>query len=74
MSIHLKSHTKKILKVLEGYGFEIVRWGNHGIIVRNSSGISFPVPNRTELKKGTIKAIIRESGIDYDEFWSKFRG
>lgn len=36
----------------------------------SNTTVTVPVPNHAELKRGTLRAIIRQSGIDKAEFES----
>jgi predicted RNA binding protein YcfA (HicA-like mRNA interferase family) len=41
--------------------------GSH-IILRHPTGRRLTVPNHRELAKGTLRALIRESGLNKDQF------
>jgi predicted RNA binding protein YcfA (HicA-like mRNA interferase family) len=41
--------------------------GSH-IILRHSSGRRLTLPNRRELAKGTLRALIREGGLTKEQF------
>lgn len=59
---------KEVVKVLELIGFVFARQrGSHKIYVRDHIGITIP-DHRQELKKGTLAAIIRASGLSVKEF------
>jgi len=59
---------KNVAKALERAGFCFVRQkGSHQIYVKDSMGIVLPWHNK-ELKKGTIRHIIKQSGLTKKEF------
>ena len=53
-----------------GFRFYRSGKGSHKLWVRDEDGKVIPVPKRKgkEIKKGTLRAIIREIGIDLEEF------
>lgn len=60
-------------RILAGHGFvEVRRRGSHIVMQKADSDttVTVPVPNHVELKRGTLRAIIRQSGIDKAEFES----
>jgi len=60
-------------RILEGHGFvEVRRRGSHIVMQKTDSDttITVPVPDHAELRRGTLRAIIRQSGIDKAEFES----
>lgn len=57
---------KEVCKILEKNGFIQVRQRGSHIIMQlqtEDSTISVPVPNYDELKTGTLRSIIRQSGL-----------
>jgi predicted RNA binding protein YcfA (HicA-like mRNA interferase family) len=57
---------------LQKHGFVIVRQKGSHIILRKQTrerGITVPVPNHSELAKGTLKSIIPQSEIPKSEFF-----
>jgi predicted RNA binding protein YcfA (HicA-like mRNA interferase family) len=62
---------KEVCQILERHGFGQVRQrGSHIIMQKRlaNSTITVPVPNHKELRIGTLRSIIRQSGIDKSEF------
>lgn len=60
-------------RILAGHGFiEVRRRGSHIVMQKADSDttVTVPVPNHAELKRGTLRAIIRQSGVDKAEFES----
>lgn len=60
--------SKQVIKVLEKAGFVFARQkGSHAIYVKDNLGVTIPIHNK-DLKKGTLKSIIKQSGMTVDEF------
>ena len=60
---------KKCVKVLEKFGFEIYRQrGSHVTLVRKFPLDQATVPLHKELDRGTLRAILRQTGISSEEF------
>ena len=58
------------IKVFKKFGYEIDHQTGSHIILRNKN---YPyrrltIPNHKEIAKGTLRAIIRESGLSREEF------
>jgi len=65
---------KEVAKILEKVGFLFIRQkGSHRIYVRDNVGITIPIHNK-DLKKGTLRHIIKQSGLTTEEFLKLFRG
>ncbi len=66
---------KELTKKLKKYGFRFYRTGkgSHELWVRDSDRKVVPVPHHKgkSVRKGTIRAIIREIDIPIKEFFSK---
>jgi predicted RNA binding protein YcfA (HicA-like mRNA interferase family) len=57
------------VKTLEKAGFQFKRQeGSHIILRRNDPFAQVVVPEHKELDRGTLRAIIRQSGLSVDEF------
>ncbi|MBD0373214.1 MAG: type II toxin-antitoxin system HicA family toxin [Pyrinomonadaceae bacterium] len=57
------------VKALEKAGFTVYRQrGSHIIMVRQTPPAQTSVPNHKELDRGTLRAIIRQTGLTVDEF------
>jgi len=65
---------KEVCAVLEQHGFaEVRRRGSHVVMQRagdDGDTTTVPVPDHKELKKGTLRSIIRQSGVPRNEFES----
>ena len=63
---------KQVIKVLEKAGFcFVLQKGSHRIYIKEEMGIVIPYHNK-DLKKGTLKNIIRQSGIKLKDFLDLF--
>jgi len=59
---------RKVVKVLERAGFSFVRQrGGHRIYVKDNIGITIPWHNK-DLKKGTLRNIIKQAGLTTKDF------
>jgi predicted RNA binding protein YcfA (HicA-like mRNA interferase family) len=61
----------KVIKVLESFGFSIVREKEHISMVRqNTDGTNTPLtlPNHNRIKGSTLRNICTQSGISRDDF------
>lgn len=62
---------KEVCGILSKHGFVNIRQrGSHIIMQKKITGstITVPVPNHDEIKKGTLKSIIRQSNLSQSEF------
>ncbi len=62
---------KELTARLKKYGFRFYRQGkgSHELWVRDDDGKVVPVPRTNkDIKKGTVRAIIRQIGVDFEEF------
>jgi predicted RNA binding protein YcfA (HicA-like mRNA interferase family) len=62
---------KELCKLLASHGFiQIRQKGSHIIMQKQTEGktITVPVPNHSEIKKGTLQSIIRQSEISKQYF------
>lgn len=58
-------------KVLAGHGFVEVRQRGSHVVMQKKLGdetVTVPVPDHRELKPGTLRAIIRQSGLKVSHF------
>ena len=57
------------VKALRKIGFEVYRQrGSHIVVVRSSPPSQATIPNHKELDRGTLRAIIRQTGLTVEEF------
>lgn len=62
---------KDICAILEKHGFvEVRRRGSHVVMQRKTetSTVTIPVPDHGKLRVGTLRSIIRQSGLPRGEF------
>lgn len=58
----------RVIKVLRQAGFEFIRQkGSHRIYNYKDKFVTIPYHNK-DLKKGTLKAIIKQSGLTLEKF------
>ncbi len=59
------------IKALKKIGFVVYRQrGSHITLVRENPACQVTVPNHCTIAKGTLRSIIRQVGLDVDEFIS----
>ncbi len=61
----------EVCGILARHGFvEVRRRGSHIVMQRAEAGTTttIPVPNHTEVRRGTLRAIIRQSGLPRQVF------
>ena len=60
---------KEIVKLFGKAGWSMVRQrGSHMILVKEGSIASLSVPDHKEVAKGTLRSLIRASGLTVDQF------
>ncbi len=62
---------KKVCRILAQHGFVKIRQrGSHIVMQKKTkdSTVTVPVPDHPELKMGTLRSIIRQSGLPRSEF------
>jgi len=60
---------RECIKALQKVGFLFTRQeGSHIILRRQQPFAQLVVPNHKELDRGTLRAIIRQSGLTVDQF------
>lgn len=67
----LKLSGQEVCAILERHGFSRVRQrGSHIVMQRltDSGTTTVPVPDHKELRTGTLRSIIRQSGLERSEF------
>jgi predicted RNA binding protein YcfA (HicA-like mRNA interferase family) len=63
----------QVCRILQKHGFVRVRQSGSHIVMRRElegRGITVPIPNHSEIAKGTLKSIIQQSEIPKSEFMS----
>jgi predicted RNA binding protein YcfA (HicA-like mRNA interferase family) len=62
---------REVVKVFEAQGWRIARQrGSHIILVKEGQMATLSVPDHREVAKGTLRSLIRASGLTPDEFIS----
>jgi predicted RNA binding protein YcfA (HicA-like mRNA interferase family) len=62
---------RKVVKTFEALGFRMIREREHIVMVRdNEDGTQTPLvmPNHTQIKSGTLRAICTQVGFSREEF------
>ena len=60
---------KDVVSVLLNDGWQMVRQrGSHIILVKDGHMATLSVPDHRELAKGTLRSLIRSSGMSVEEF------
>lgn len=62
---------RDVRRVLESHGFQLVRQrGSHMVMQRSAADgtTTIPIPDHDELRTGTLRSIIRQSGLAVEEF------
>ena len=57
-----------MVKALSKVGFQPVRQRGSHIVLESPDGKSFTVPRHSEIRRGTLLAIIEEAGLTKEEF------
>jgi len=65
----LKMSGKAVVKAFGRDGWQIARQkGSHMILVKEGSWATLSVPNHREIAPGTLRSLIRASGLTVDQF------
>ena len=60
---------RKVVQIFCRVGWEVARQrGSHIILVKDGHIASLSVPDHKEVAKGTLRSLIRASGLTVDEF------
>ncbi len=59
---------RKVLKALRTHGFLPVREGGRHTVVRGEDGTEIAIPRHRELKRGTVRGIVEDAGLDWEQF------
>lgn len=60
---------RDVVKVFAEDGWQMVRQrGSHMILVKTGLMVTLSVPDHREVAKGTLRSLIRASGLTTDEF------
>ncbi len=60
---------REVVRAFAEDGWQMVRQrGSHMILVKDGSMATLSVPEHREVAKGTLRSLIRSSGLSVDEF------
>jgi predicted RNA binding protein YcfA (HicA-like mRNA interferase family) len=60
---------RDVVKAFSSDGWEMVRQrGSHMILVKQGHMVTLSVPDHKEVAKGTLRSLIRSSGLTAEEF------
>ncbi len=60
---------REVVRVFESFGWEVARQrGSHIILVKEGELATLSVPDHQEVAKGTLRSLIRTSGLTVSEF------
>jgi predicted RNA binding protein YcfA (HicA-like mRNA interferase family) len=62
---------REVCRILQAHGFQKVRQAGSHVIMQNRMGNdtrTVPVPNHSEIARGTLKSVIHLSGLDVSLF------
>jgi predicted RNA binding protein YcfA (HicA-like mRNA interferase family) len=60
---------RDVIKAFAQNGWQMIRQrGSHMILIKSGSMVTLSVPDHREVAKGTLRSLIRSSGLTVDEF------
>lgn len=60
---------REVVKVFQKFGWRVVRQrGSHMIMVKDEQIVTLSIPDHDEVAKGTLRGLIRSSGLTTVEF------
>ncbi|ESQ15266.1 MAG: hypothetical protein N838_29820 [Thiohalocapsa sp. PB-PSB1] len=63
---------KEVVRIFERFGWQVARQsGSHIIMISDESIATLSVPDHKEVAKGTLRSLIRASGLTVTEFIEK---
>ena len=66
---------RQAVKIFEKFGWKAVRQkGSHIIMVKDNEMITLSVPDHKEIAKGTLRSLIRSTGLTLSEFEKYAKG
>ena len=70
MSKYPQLSGKEVIGIFQLFGWEIARQrGSHVILVKENHEATLAIPNHKEIAQGTLRSLIRASGITVVEFY-----
>jgi predicted RNA binding protein YcfA (HicA-like mRNA interferase family) len=64
---------REVVRAFARAGWETARPGNHIVLVKEGHSASLSVPDHREVAKGTLRSLIRASGLTVEEFMKLVR-
>lgn len=65
---------REVVRVFETFGWQVVRQSaSHIIMVKEGAQVTLSIPDHREVAKGTLRSLIRASGLTVQEFVSGMR-
>ncbi len=65
---------REVVKAFAQDGWQTARQrGSHIILIKSGSMVTLSVPDHREVAKGTLRSLIRSSGLTVDEFTALVR-
>ena len=65
--------TRRVLKALRRCGWEVHGGAKHYKLIHPGRPGALTIPRSSPLKKGTIRAILRQAGMSLEDFWKSYR-
>lgn len=63
---------KKAVRIFKKFGWQSVRQkGSHIIMIKEGEIVTLSIPNHKEIAKGTLRSLIRASGLPVEDFIEK---
>jgi predicted RNA binding protein YcfA (HicA-like mRNA interferase family) len=60
---------REVVRVFENFGWQIARQrGSHIILVKEGARPTLSVPDHKEVARGTLRSLIRASGLTVEDF------
>jgi len=65
---------REVVRVFERFGWNVARQkGSHIIVVKDDNIATLSIPDHKEVAKGTLRSLIRASGLTVSEFNEKIQ-
>jgi len=65
---------REVVRLFETFGWQVVRQSaSHIIMVKEGEQVTLSIPDHREVAKGTLRSLIRASGLTVQEFVSGMR-
>ncbi|MCK5113285.1 MAG: type II toxin-antitoxin system HicA family toxin [Phycisphaerae bacterium] len=65
--------TQRVIKALKRDGWELRGGGKHHKLLNSKKPGALTIPRGTPLKRGTLRAIIKQAGLSVDEFLKLYK-